>query len=285
MCRAATGICRSPGKRSTGDGSSTPRWEPCRTVLPRVFRTIAEAVAPLDAQLVIALGGSKIALPTDLPGDPIVARFAPQVELLRRSSVAVLHAGLNGTLEALTAGVPIVALPIANDQPGVAARVLHSGTGRILHHGPFGQGSRFGVRSLRAAVADLLDDKAQRTHCRVLAARIAAVNGLERAVSLIEEHLLRTPPPSLHDVRRIATILGGNSPLRIRRTNGHTTLTSAAARPMQPFVLSDARVVLPDHTIDEGEVVVDPNNGTIEHFGLLGVPHRRFHGRVFSGTS
>lgn len=46
------------------------------------------------------------------------------------ASVVVNYAsskeGLNTTLEALTYGVPMVAIPITNDQPGVAARIAHS---------------------------------------------------------------------------------------------------------------------------------------------------------------
>jgi zeaxanthin glucosyltransferase len=95
-----------------------------------VFIRIAEACAHLDAQLVIALGGggSPEALPT-LPGDPQVVGFAQQLELLQRAALTITHAGLNTVLESLRCGVPVVAIPIANDQPGVAARVAWSGCG------------------------------------------------------------------------------------------------------------------------------------------------------------
>jgi len=77
-----------------------------------LFARIAEACWHLDAQLVIALAG-----------DPLVVGFAPQLELLQRAALTITHAGLNTVLESLSCGVPMVAIPIAKDHPGVAARV------------------------------------------------------------------------------------------------------------------------------------------------------------------
>jgi len=45
------------------------------------------------------------------------------LELLKQTSVCITHAGLNTVLEALTQDVPQVAIPVTNDQPGVAARI------------------------------------------------------------------------------------------------------------------------------------------------------------------
>src|SRR5439155_2028038 len=64
--------------------------------------------------------------------DTIVVQRAPQLELLQRATLCVTHAGLNTALEALAEGIPLVAIPITNDQPGVAARILASGTGLFL---------------------------------------------------------------------------------------------------------------------------------------------------------
>lgn len=97
------------------------------------FEAIAAACEGLDVQLVIALGGGRDPgdLPS-LPGDPIVVGFAPQLELLKRATLTITHAGLNTALESLANGVPMVAIPIANDQPGVAARIVWTGTGELV---------------------------------------------------------------------------------------------------------------------------------------------------------
>jgi zeaxanthin glucosyltransferase len=81
-----------------------------------MFETIAQACARLDAQLVIALGGGSNpeSLPK-LPGSPLVVGYAPQLELLQKATLTITHAGMNTALESLSNGVPMVAIPIAND--------------------------------------------------------------------------------------------------------------------------------------------------------------------------
>ena len=88
-----------------------------------IFAVIAAACATLDAQLVISLGSRDQdagAVAAEFVGDPIVVAFAPQLELLDRAAFIITHAGLNTALEALAHGLPMVAIPITNDQPGVA---------------------------------------------------------------------------------------------------------------------------------------------------------------------
>jgi hypothetical protein len=58
--------------------------------------------------------------------------YAPQIEILKRSSLCITHAGLNTVLESLSSGVPMVALPITNDQPGVAARIADKKVGVVI---------------------------------------------------------------------------------------------------------------------------------------------------------
>ncbi len=51
---------------------------------------------------------------------------------MKRAAVVVTHAGLNTTLESLAEGVPLVAIPQGNDQPGVAARIAHHNAGVVI---------------------------------------------------------------------------------------------------------------------------------------------------------
>jgi zeaxanthin glucosyltransferase len=149
-----------------------------------IFRTIAEACAGLGAQLVISLGGGlepeRLGV---LRGDPIVVRYAPQLEILKRTSLVITHAGLNTVLESLAEGVPLVALPLGNDQPGVAARVAARGAGVVV--------SRRGLTAekLRRAVRAVLEDARYRDAADRLRAEIRQVDGLEVAANVIEKAL------------------------------------------------------------------------------------------------
>jgi MGT family glycosyltransferase len=145
------------------------------------FRMIAEACVGPGLQLVISLGGGQDpALLGDLPGDPVVVGYAPQLDLIRRAVLTISHGGLNTALESLAQGVPMVVLPVAYDQPGVGARVEWAGVGRSI---PVG---RLTVEHLRDAVRAVLRDPAYSARAERLRASIEAADGLNRAADLIE---------------------------------------------------------------------------------------------------
>jgi MGT family glycosyltransferase len=147
----------------------------------RTFRMIAEACVGLDLQLVISLGdGQDPALLADLPGNPIVVGYAPQLDLIRHSALTISHGGLNTALESLACGVPMVVLPVTYDQPGVGTRVEHAGVGRSI---PI---ARLTLKRLRVAVRNVLNDPAYRVRAGKLRSSIEAVDGLNRAADLIE---------------------------------------------------------------------------------------------------
>ena len=147
-----------------------------------IFRTIATACAGLNAQLVISLGGG---LDPErlgaLAGNPIVVRYAPQLDIVKRAAVVITHAGLNTVLESLAEGVPLVALPLGNDQPGVAARVAARGAGVVIPQ------QKLTAKKLRAAVGKVLGDPSYRRAAETLRKAIEEADGLNRAADVIEE--------------------------------------------------------------------------------------------------
>ena len=146
-----------------------------------VFKTFAEGCAGLDLQLVLSLGGN---LDPEafkgLAGDPVVVRFAPQLELIERSNICITHAGLNTALEALAHGVPMVAIPITNDQPGVAARITWTGAGRTISL------KKLNSESLRRAVMDVMTRPSYRENAQRLQREISGLNSLQRACEIVE---------------------------------------------------------------------------------------------------
>jgi MGT family glycosyltransferase len=148
----------------------------------KIFRTIAEACAGLPVQLVISLGGGinpdRLGV---LSGEPLVVSYAPQLELVKRAAVVITHAGINTALESLAEGVPLVCIPIGNDQPGVASRVSMRGAGLVL---PW---RRVNAKRLRAAVRTVLEDESYRCAARKVQASILKIDGLDRAADIIED--------------------------------------------------------------------------------------------------
>ncbi|MET0419428.1 MAG: glycosyltransferase [Actinoplanes sp.] len=149
--------------------------------LPHIFEAIATACAGLDAQLVISLGSTDVEPPVGLAGKPIVVRYAPQLDLLARASLVITHAGINTTLEALAHGVPMVALPVGNDQPGVAARLKYLGAGEFI---PV---HKVTPARLRAAIDKVSGDPAYRAKAQHYKRRIAELDGVRHAADIAEE--------------------------------------------------------------------------------------------------
>lgn len=145
-----------------------------------VFQRIAEACVAIDAQLVISLGGAmKPEILGELPGKPLVVEYAPQLEILQKATLTITHAGLNTTLESLSNGVPMVAIPIANDQPGVAARISWTGTGEVV------QLNQLNTSQLKTAINKVLTEYSYKRNAIRLQQAIQQSGGVSRAVDIV----------------------------------------------------------------------------------------------------
>lgn len=156
-----------------------------------IFRCFAQACASLDVQLVIAHnGGLDPVAAAELPGRPLTVDYAPQREILERASVALTHAGLNTVLDALAAGVPIVATPITYEQPAIAARIEAGGVGMSIARG------RLNPRAIRESVQRILREPVWRERARVAAEEIRKAGGVAKAASIVESvgENVREPP-------------------------------------------------------------------------------------------
>ncbi|MFM7713257.1 MAG: glycosyltransferase, partial [Microcystis sp.] len=145
------------------------------------------------AQLVISLGGgnSSYFLP-ELPGNPLVVDYAPQLELLQKATLTITHAGMNTTLESLTNGVPMVAIPVTNDQPGIAARIAWTGAGEVI---PF---NKVSVKRLHKAVKRVLAEDSYKKNALRLQEAIKRAGGVGRAADIIEQAVSTGKPVLAH---------------------------------------------------------------------------------------
>ena len=154
-----------------------------------VFQTIASACEGLDAQLVISLGGGATpeSLPP-LPGNPTVVGYAPQLELLRKAALTITHAGMNTSLESLSNGVPMVAIPVMNDGPGVGARIAYTGVGEVVSL------KELSVSKVRSAIGKVLNQESYKQRAIEMQGAIGRSGGVKKAADIIEQVVLTGKP-------------------------------------------------------------------------------------------
>ncbi|NMO16098.1 glycosyltransferase family 1 protein [Pyxidicoccus fallax] len=148
---------------------------------PELFRTITEAAAPLGVTVVLSAGElADTDFSRALPGDVVAVPYVPQRQLLARTSAFISHGGANSVMEAMTAGVPMLLLPVCNDQPIQAHFLTKSGAGLALDP------RTLTVDACRAALRQLLEPGTPlRERVATIAASYRAHDGARKAAELI----------------------------------------------------------------------------------------------------
>jgi zeaxanthin glucosyltransferase len=147
-----------------------------------VFKMIAEACSGMDVQLIITLGwGNDTGPLPEFPGNPIVVGFAPQLELLQKAVLTITHSGMNTTLHSLSYGVPMVSIPIAHEQPGIANRVAWTKTGKVI---PL---NKLNKEDLRNVIRQILTENIYRQNALKFQKAIKQAGGVNRAADIIEQ--------------------------------------------------------------------------------------------------
>ncbi|BDA86177.1 oleandomycin glycosyltransferase [Aureimonas sp. SA4125] len=146
-----------------------------------IFKVVASACRRMGAQLLVAHCGGLSAAQAACIGADFVTDFAPQAAVLARADACMTHGGMNTVLDALQAAVPLLVIPIAFDQPGIGARVVHHGVGRML--------PRRGLTpaTLESALRPLIERPEATARAAWLGREIAKAGGATLAARLVEE--------------------------------------------------------------------------------------------------
>jgi MGT family glycosyltransferase len=181
-----------PWERLTGEPVVYVSMGTLQNGIDAVFRSIALASGNhKGTQFVFSIGPQLDAAQLgNLPGNAIVVNHAPQLELLKRSVLCITHAGLNTVLEGLAQGVPLLAIPVTNDQPGVAARVTAKGVGLKLAL------EETTSTNISDCAGRILNDPAFSERSRTMQSAIALADGLSSAATAIEIAFGLTPVAS-----------------------------------------------------------------------------------------
>ncbi|GHB33599.1 glycosyltransferase [Salinicola rhizosphaerae] len=173
-----------------------------------LFEKVARACRRIGARLLVAHCGGLTAHQArrlQSRGATFVTDFADQHAALAQADAVVTHGGLNTVLDAITAETPMLVIPLAFDQPGVAARVAWHGLGE--------RASRFAsAGQIAEGLSRLLASDDYRQRLAASREGLISAGGVERAARLVEAAL-------------------------VTRTAGDARATGQAAQP-QPAVVS-----------------------------------------------
>ena len=150
-----------------------------------LLRRIAEAMRALPLRAVLTTG--RAVAPQDVlaPPNVEVLQAAPHQQILAHASVVVTHAGHGTVLKSLSAGVPLVCIPMGRDQRDNTVRVLRLGAGVRLS-------TRSKPDHIAAAVSEVLSNPQYASAARRFAGVLrreaqTAPSAADEAESLIKQ--------------------------------------------------------------------------------------------------
>ncbi len=82
----------------------------------------------------------------------------------------------------------MVAIPIANDQPGVAARIAWTGTGEVVSL------KNLSVSKLRSAIEQVLKENSYQQNALKLQKAIRQAGGVKKAADIVEQAVVTGKP-------------------------------------------------------------------------------------------
>lgn len=151
---------------------------------PVLLRATIQALADLPVQLLVTTGKHRDPARLNLgplPPNVVVKAWITHGVLLPLLDVMVTHGGGGTIVASLSAGVPMVVVPLMWDQPENAQRVVAASAGVMLSQ------ARCTPRWMRAAVERVLADPAYRHNARRLAGHMQRYGGPPQAAALLEQ--------------------------------------------------------------------------------------------------
>ena len=165
------------------------------TIADGVYRAALDAVAGLDARVLLTVGGRyDPGRLRDVPEHVHVERWVDQADVLGVADLVVCHGGSGTTFGALAAGVPIVVVPMFADQFANGPRVVQAGAGLVVKTSDGVNGSRRPPGSgdaghIRRAIETVLSEPSYRRAAMAVGAEMEAAPA---ANMVLEALLLRS---------------------------------------------------------------------------------------------
>jgi UDP:flavonoid glycosyltransferase YjiC (YdhE family) len=149
----------------------------------RYYEQSAEAARQLGQRAVLILGAPRTQPPT-LPIEVVAFEYAPFAALFARAAAVVFPGGIGTTGLALRAGLPMLVVPLAHDQPDTADRLKRLGVARTL------EWRRYSAPRAAAELKPLLEDPAYRKRADQLSACVRQEDGIGNACDAIKKSMV-----------------------------------------------------------------------------------------------
>ena len=118
-----------------------------------------------------------------IPGNIYAYPYVSQVDVLNHSDVFLTHCGMNSVNEAMSCGVPMVAMPFINDQISNAKKIIELGIGKRVRSFPSSG------RQLYETVKAIYADKDMKTRSLAIQDMIGKETAMSEVLGRVEELL------------------------------------------------------------------------------------------------
>jgi UDP:flavonoid glycosyltransferase YjiC (YdhE family) len=147
------------------------------------YRESIKAAKLLNRRAVLLIGSERNRPAEPLPEGIIAVNYAPFGELLPRAAAMVHQGGVGTTAQGLRAGIPMIIVPFAHDQPDNGARVERLGVARTI--------ARNSYKASRVAseLKGLLGNPSYARTAREVGNRVRSESGGALAVDLILDQI------------------------------------------------------------------------------------------------
>ncbi|MEV5944261.1 macrolide family glycosyltransferase [Streptomyces sp. NPDC051994] len=145
------------------------------------FQTCIDAFAELPWDIVMAVGNQITPTTlTNIPDHIDIRHHVPQLQILRQADLFITHAGMGSVMEALSFGVPMVAIPQMSEQRANADRLTQLGLGQLLHR------DQTTPQTLRDTAHHVLTDPTYRNNTHTMRHHITHAGGAPAAADVVE---------------------------------------------------------------------------------------------------
>jgi MGT family glycosyltransferase len=187
------GPCLPPNTPRTPSSLLSPSRSPQRRAVlvcfgtvfnraTRLLRICLEALADAPYRVVVALGGADVStIDFPVPANTEVHRYLPLLDVLPQVDVLVSHAGMGSTMESLSCGVPVVAIPQMPEQRANAVRLAELGLGRHV------EPAALEPQALRRTVLTIAQDSTVASRVGWMQDQIRRAPGPSGGADVIEE--------------------------------------------------------------------------------------------------